>query len=146
MTTKIRIKVGGIEVDYEGSESFLNQKLHKLVSDLSTLAKQVPAQRDVSDSSGNTKSGASITMASFLKENKADSQIVRFLATAQWLHLKGSQRIMTSDITKALRESNQKRLSNPSDSLNQNVSKGFCEKEGKAFFVTPEGKDSLTKK
>lgn len=38
MTTKIRIKVGGIEVDYEGSEDFLDEKLHKLICDVSALA------------------------------------------------------------------------------------------------------------
>ena len=36
-----------------------------------------------------------------------------------------------------------KKLSNPSDSLNSNVGKGYCEKDGKHFFVTPEGRQSL---
>lgn len=149
MTTKVRIKVGSIEVDYEGSEDFLDSKLPKLITEVATLAEQVPAESDDSDSNGNngnngnTESGTASTLASFLKEKKANSQIERFLATAQWLHLRGSQRLKTSDVTKALRDSNQKKLSNPSDSLYQNVSKGFCEKEGKEFFVTPEGRNSL---
>lgn len=50
---------------------------------------------------------------------------------------------MTSDVTKALKDSNQTRLGNPSDSLNQNVTKGYCEKDGKEFYVTEEGKNSL---
>ena len=143
MTTKIRIKVGNIEVDYEGSEDYLESKLYNLLSDVSTLAKQVPSENDGSDSKGNMDNVTSSTLVSFLKEKKADSQNQRFLATAEWLHQKGLKRIKTSDVTKALRDSNQKRLGNPSDTLNQNVSKGFCEREGKEFFVTPEGRNSL---
>ena len=37
MTTKVRIKVGSIEVDYEGSEDFLSLKLPKLISDVTLL-------------------------------------------------------------------------------------------------------------
>ena len=143
MTTKVRIKVGGIEIDYEGPEAFLESKLHKLISEVSTLAKQAPAERDGTDSNGNTERGTSITLASFLKEKKAASQVERFLATAQWLHEKGSKRIKTSDVAKALQDSNQKRLGNPSENLNQNVSKGYCEKVGKEFYVTDEGLNSL---
>lgn len=144
MTTKVRIKVGSIEVDYEGSEDFLDSKLPKLISDVTTLAEKVPAESEGSDSNENTESGTPSTLASFLKEKRADSQARRFLATAQWLHLKGPKRIKTSDVTKALRDSNQKRLGNASECLNQNVSKGFCEKEGKEFFVTDEGRNSIS--
>ena len=143
MTTKIRIKVGGIEVDYEGSEAFLNQKLHKLISDVSTLAKKTPIERNESDSSGNTGSGTSITLVSFLKDKKIDNQTQRFLATAQWLHQKGLERIKTSDVTKALQDHKQRKLGNSSECLSQNVSKGYCEKVGKEFYVTDEGRNSL---
>ena len=143
MTTKICIKVGGVEVDYEGPEAFLDSKLHKLISEVAALAKQSPAKRDDGPSSGNTGREISSTLVSFLKEKKVSNQTQRFLATAEWLHQKGSERIKTSDVTNALRDSNQRRLSNASESLNQNVSKGFCEKVGKEFFVTSEGKDSL---
>ena len=143
MTTKVRIKVGSIEVDYEGSEDFLDSKLPKLISEVTTLAEQVPAESDDSDSNSNTKSGTPSTLASFLKEKNADNQARRFLATAQWLHLKGSKRIKTSDVTKALRDSNQKKLGNAYECLNQNISKGFCERDGKEFFVTDEGRNSL---
>ena len=144
MTIKIHIKVGGVEVDYEGTETFLDEKLHKLISDVSALAKQAPAERDVSDSSGNTENKTSSTLASFLKEkNATDNQNRRFLATAQWLHLKDLEQIKTGDVTKALRENRQTRLGNASECLNQNISKGYCEKDGKEFYVTNEGRDSL---
>ena len=143
MTTKIRIKVGGIEVDYEGPEAFLESKLQKLISELSDLAKQVPAEHDDSNPSGKTGSGTSATLVSFLKEKKVDSQTQRFLATAQWLHQNGSERIKTGDVTAALQDHKQKKLSNPSDCLGQNVSKGYCQKVGKEFYVTDEGRNSL---
>ncbi len=143
MTTKIRIKVGGIEVDYEGTEAFLDKKLHKLISDVSSLAKDAPIESGGSDSSGNTKSGISSNLASFLKEKKPNTEIDRFLATVQWLHEKGSEYIKTSDVTKALRDSKQTKLSNASACLNKNVTKGYCEKKGKEFFVTNQGRDSL---
>ena len=143
MTIKIRIEVGGIKVDYEGPEDFLDSKLPKLITDVTTLAEQVPAESAGDDSNGNTESGTSSTLASFLREKKADSQPKRFLATAQWLHQKGSERIKTGDVTQALRENSQRRLSNASECLNRNISKGLCERDGKEFFVTDEGRNSL---
>jgi hypothetical protein len=47
--------------------------------------------------------------------------------------------LTTSAVAKALKENHQKRLANASDCLNQNTKKGFCEKSGKGFFITPEG-------
>jgi hypothetical protein len=46
-------------------------------------------------------------------------------------------------VSKALNDANQKRLGNPAECLNQNVAKGYCEKDGKQFFVTDDGKSSL---
>lgn len=87
---------------------------------------------------------AAKTLAVFLKEKNATrNQVKKCLATAIWLEAKGKQRMTTSDVTKALKDSNQARLGNASDCLNQNVSKGYCEKDGKEFFVTDEGKSSL---
>lgn len=145
MTIKIRIKTGSIKVDYEGPEDFLDSKLPKLVSEVTTLAEQIPAGSDNSNSNEDTESRTPAPLASFLKEKKAasQSQTRRFLATAQWLHQKGRKRIKTQDVTKALRESNQKRVSNASECLNRNISKGFCERDGKEFFVTEEGRNSL---
>ena len=143
MTTKICIKVGGVEVDYEGPEAFLDSKLHKLISEVAALAKQAPAKREDGPSSGNTRSETSSTLVSFLKEKKVFNQTQRFLATAEWLHQKGLDHIQTAHITKALQDHKQKKLSNPSDCLRQNVAKGYCQKVGKEFYVTDEGRNSL---
>jgi len=65
------------------------------------------------------------------------------LATAEWLHRKGHKNITTRDVAKALQDNHQKRLGNPADCLNKNVSKGHCEKIGKEFFVTDDGRETL---
>ena len=84
------------------------------------------------------------TLPAFLQEKNATTkQVKKFLATAVWLEAKGQSRLTTSDVTKALNDANQKRLGNPTDCLNQNVTKGYCEKDGKQFFVTDDGKSSL---
>ena len=138
MATKIRIRVGELEVEYEGPEAYLNSKLPQLVDRLSKLAENMPA----GTSNGGSPSGrAAGTLASVL--NVDQSQRERFLATAEWLHRKGSERIQTSDVTKALRDNRQKKLTNPAACLNQNVTLGFCEKDGKSFYVTEEGRNHL---
>ncbi len=40
MSTKVRIKIGSVEIDFEGSEEFLKSELMKLVSSLSELSKE----------------------------------------------------------------------------------------------------------
>ena len=138
MTTKIKIKVGGVEVDYEGPEAFLNKKLPELITQLSSLAKKVPARVDPDGG------GATGTLASFLKVKKVGTnRTKRFLATAEWLHRKGSKYVKTVDVTKALRDNKQTKVGNSSQCLNTNVSSGYCEKVGNEFYVTEEGRDSL---
>jgi hypothetical protein len=69
----------------------------------------------------------------------------KFLATAVWLHdSRNMDRLTTGDVTKALSANRQGKLTNPSDCLNGNVKRGFCEKDGKKqFFVTDEGRTNL---
>ena len=145
MTTKIRMKIGGVEIDYEGPEDFLGEKLSKLLREVSTLSKEIPAESGRDDVNRNTKSGTSTSLVSFLKEKKVEkSQEMRFLATAAWLHQKDSRPNMKlGDVTQALRSNQQKKLSNPSNFLRKNISKGYCEGDSKNFFVTDEGKQAL---
>lgn len=141
-TAKIRIKVGEIEVDYEGSETFLNKQLPGLVEKLSQLTEKLPPSKK--KGGGHVVFTASGTLASFLREkNATGSQRMKFLATAEWLHRKGSKHIKTGDVTAALREAQQTRLGNPADCLNKNVAQGYCEKNGSGFFVTDEGRTHL---
>ncbi len=79
-----------------------------------------------------------MSLAKFLdQKNAAKKQVERFLATAEWLTIRGTAKMSTGDVTKALKDSHLPRLANPSDCLNKNVSKGYCEKDGRKFFVTP---------
>lgn len=143
MTTKIRIKVGGIEVDYEDSEDFLDEKLHKLISEVSALAKEAPIENS-NNGSNNNRGGTPSTLASFLKQKNPKSQQMRFLATAEWIHQKDQIKTTeTSSVTKALKDNQQKRLSNPSDCLSKNIKDGYCQKDGKGFYVTDEGREAL---
>ncbi|MBS0154490.1 MAG: hypothetical protein JSS38_07840 [Nitrospira sp.] len=84
------------------------------------------------------------TLRAFLEEKGATkNQVKKFLATAVWLEAKGKNRMQTGDVSKALREASQPRLSNAAQCLNQNAKKGYCEKDGGQFFVTDDGKHSL---
>lgn len=144
MTTKIRIKVGEVEVEYEGAEAFLNKKLPELIGQLSKLAEHVPAAPSGDAQRHHPPGRTAGTLASFLEAKSAKAnQLKRFLATAEWLHLRGAKRLKVGDITRALKENSQSRLGNPSDCLAKNVGKGHCEKDGREFFVTDDGRSAL---
>ncbi len=94
---------------------------------------------------GRGGEGGNVTLASFLKQTKSNSsQVKRFLATAEWLHRSGKEALTTKDVSSALDKNRQNKLSNPADCLNQNVTKGCCEKRtGGQFYVTDEGRKTL---
>lgn len=148
---KIEFTIGGISFSGEGEDTWLTTQLDKIIEKAPDLIKIAPiSQAEVTgDISGKAGMGeeaiiAQKTLPNFLREKNAQSeQVKKFLATAVWLHARGSTRLSTGDITRALRESNQTRLGNPSDCLNKNVAKGYAEKDGKQFFVTEEGKASI---
>lgn len=158
--SKIQIKVGIVEFSGEGSQDWLAEQLDKIlikVPDLLRIElsnngnvndpKEVQANTD-SLGKGNTETNNGLTstnLVSFLKEkNAVTNQVKKFLATAAFLQLKGKNRIVTSDVTEALKNSNQSKLSNASDCLLQNIRKGFCEKDsGREFFVTSNGLSEL---
>lgn len=84
------------------------------------------------------------SLASYLSARQASSnQLKRFLATADWLRQKGVNELSTALVSKALKDNHQSRLGNPADCLNKNAAKGLVEKEGRTFFITPEGLASL---
>jgi hypothetical protein len=146
MTAKIKIKVGPLEVEYEGAEAFLTKNLPDLLTKLVHLSPQMDESTGLESASkkGGRAVGDPVPLATFLQAHNASKiQNTRFLATAQWLHRKGSKMLKTSDVSKALVDSHQSRLSNPADCLNQNVKKGYCEKTGNEFYVTEEGRSHL---
>ncbi|HTW87828.1 MAG TPA: hypothetical protein VMD75_07465 [Candidatus Binataceae bacterium] len=143
--TKIRLRVGEVEVEYEGPEAFLSKRMPSLLADLSKLSSQIPSAESKGKPQKKGESGDPGPLATYLNgKNAVKNQQRRFLATAQWLHDRGTERLKTVDVTKALQDSHQSRLGNPSDSLAKNVSKGHCEKLSKTeFHVTEEGRTSL---
>jgi hypothetical protein len=145
MTTKIRVKVGDVEVDYEGPESYLDKKLPEFISQLSKFSAHTSGDKGKPGGGGAKRDAEEPgSLAIFLqKHGGAKSHEHRFLLTAQWLHLRGVENLTTADVSKALRDNHQSRLANPSDCLNRNVRRGFCEKTQTGFFVTEEGSKAV---
>lgn len=150
--SKIEINIGDIKFSGEGDKEWLSEQLDKILDKAETLIKLAPpANAPVNPESSHqpadfsdSPSIANQTLATFLKsKNATTAQVDKFLATAVWCEAKGKNRLKTSDISAALKNANQSRLGNPADCLNGNVSKGYCEKDGKEFYVTQEGKDKI---
>ena len=146
---KIEIKIGQMQFSGSGEQDQLAKQLDKIIAQAEKLIKLAPPEDQLDDDGNHKPTGKDSTIAKktlpvFLGEKNATrNQVKKFLATAVWLESKGEQKMTTRNISKALSDSHQSRLTNPSDCLNQNVSKGYCEKDGKEFFVTDDGKKSL---
>jgi len=144
---KIQITVGAITFSGEGAQDWVEKQLDKvlrLAPDLLKLAPDTPGESKENPAKPPRSSDGSGTLASFLTRKTATTnQVKKFLATAEWLHIKGQKKLATNDVTKALSDSHQKKLTNPAQCLNSNVTKGHCEKDGSSFFVTPEGRTFL---
>jgi hypothetical protein len=148
---KIEIKVGEVSFAGEGTEKWLSEQLDKLIEKIPQLAKvQSPkhGEAGASGTGGGAGKGATTghtitgTLAAFLKAKSATgNQVRRFLATAVWLHDQGNhEHLTTAEVVAALTAAKQKELTNASNCLNQNVTKGFCQKTTKnQFFVTEDG-------
>jgi hypothetical protein len=147
---KIEIKVGGFSFTGEGTEKWLSGELEKLLAkipELVEIAPAEPADGEDNDASGKKarKRGNLGTLAAFLRDKSAtENQVKKFLAAAVWLHrTSGKDRLTSGEVRSALKSANQPKLTNPANCLNQNVSKGHAEKDGKSFFVTDPGRTSL---
>lgn len=152
---KIEVTIGQITFSGEGQPAWLAEQLDKILNRAENILSLAPDQGNPSTSgeSDAVHKPADLAghsdisrkpLAIWLREKGADTnQNLKFLATAIWVESKGQSRLQTRDITSALSAANQKRISNASENLNQNVKQGFCEKEGKQFYVTEEGKRKL---
>ncbi len=150
---KIEIRIGQIQFSGQGEQDWVAKQLDKILAQAERLVHLAPfedtadggrdgdgRQRPTGDDPGIGKK----TLPVFLSEKGATkNQVKKFLATAIWLQAKGQSRLQTRDVANALKTSNQTRIGNPSDALNKNVSKGYCEKDGNQFFVTDEGRNAL---
>ena len=149
MAIKVRMRVGDVEVEYEGEKAFLTKQVPALIRELATVVGEAGENAEAGGQTtcqgGPRSNGQPGPLPSFLdsKKKTKNNQVRRFLGTAEWLHLKGNSEISTADVTKALQQSRQAKLTNPCDYLNKNVAKGHCEKHGNQFFVTDEGRKAL---
>ena len=149
---KIEISIGDISFVGEGEQNWVAEQLDKILEKAPELTKTIPKRKKVSQTNtvpertaeGDDAAIAQKTLPTFLGETNAKSnQIIKFLATAVWLHAKGRKRLKTGDVTSALGNANQTRLANPSTCLSSNIKKGLIERDGNEFFVTDDGKASL---
>jgi hypothetical protein len=147
---KIEIKVGEVSFVGEGSETWLTSQLEKVIKHLPDLVKVAPVQAlapDHQDSAhrATKPAGPKGTLAQFVSAHGKGSQTRKFLATAVWLDPGGDKRLTTRDVSDALKNARQGKLTNAAQNLNDNVKQGFCEKDGKQFYVTDSGRDEVSK-
>jgi hypothetical protein len=150
--SKIEVKIGEFSFNGEGNEGWLSGQLDKILDKAETIIALTPTvnvspapsgQHQAADFSASSSIAAK-SLANFLKEKNATVvQTTKFLATAAWLEAKGRKRLTTSDVSLALKDASQTKLNNPSQNLDSNIKKGYCEKDGNQFFVTQEGKEIL---
>lgn len=147
---KIKIKLGNIEFSGTGEPDWVSEQLGIFLDRVEEIPVSdiQPVNNPTSGSATGETANENQTQVSSLKRHLEErgalkNQNDRFLATADWLRRKGVTELTSSAISKALKENQQSRLGNASDCLNQNVGKGFCEKDGKTFFITPEGFEHL---
>ena len=141
----VSFKIGQLEFAAEGDEAWVSEKLEFILNQSASAAAAATPAAEHSATSPNPGAGGPVaSLASHIKKHGGSgNQVERFLATAHWLSLKGQKSLTTSDVSKALKDNHQSKLSNPSDCLNQNIGKGFCEKDGKSFYITPEGLEHI---
>ncbi len=142
---KIEIKVGTISFSAEGEQSWLAEQLEKVLEAAKSAGAIQGAveEKSVIQNAG-TKAEFTTSLGAFIKAKGGDrNQVKRFLATAGWLARRGTDTLATASVTSALSQHRQASLTNPAHCLNQNVSKGHCEKKGSGFFITPEGWSAL---
>lgn len=148
--SKIEINVAGIVFSGQGEQTWLSEQLNKILEAATELSKLQPAPSATgapvakNSAAAPASTGSVGTLASHVKSKGGETnQVKRFLATADWLRLRGETLLTTAKVSKALSDNHQKRLGNPADALNHNVRKGHCEKKDGGFFITPEGLSEL---
>ena len=146
MEGKIEFSLGALTFSGSGESEWLERQLAKILEVAPELLAVTVRDKKAADpeepNGGSPARDGQFkdTLASYIKtKNGEDNQVQRFLATADWLRQRGTTALTTALVSKALKDHHQKRLGNPSDCLNQNVAKGYCEKTGDSFFITPDG-------
>jgi hypothetical protein len=144
-TSNVTLSYGSVSFSAEGAEEWVSTQLDKILETATKLSQVPTAPKGERKPSLEEVGGPfTATLAGHIRAKNGEvNQVRRFLATADWLRLRKSEKLSTSAVAKALSDNHQKRLGNPSDCLNKNVSKGHCEKSGDDFFITPDGLKEL---
>jgi hypothetical protein len=149
-TSKIEVTLGPVSFTGEGDQAWLAEQLEKILKAapevLGAQQSSPPPASPASGTGGTPAADMAFTtsLSSYIKEKGGESsQVDRFLIAADWLRRRGNTKLATAAVSKALTDNHQKRLANPADCLNQNVSKGYCEKSDGGFYITPEGLKKL---
>lgn len=143
---KIELKLGSHQFTGEADAAWLEKQLDKFLAYASSFKDDDEFVENSAQQPETKLQSTKETLSSYLKSSSvASNQVKKFLATAGWLTTTGISRPATAEITKTLSEHHQGKLGNPAHCLNQNVTKGFCVKAGKQFYVTEEGFSSLGK-
>lgn len=144
-TSNLSLTLGNMSFSAEAeNESWLTEQLDKFLELAKSSPQPIAALSSASDAASGRTGEFSASLASHLKSKGGESnQTKRFLVAADWLRLKGNKDLNTAMVTKVLIDNHQKRLGNPSECLNANVSKGLCEKTGDGFYITPDGLKDL---
>jgi hypothetical protein len=152
---KLEIKVGSVSFSGEGSEAWLAEQLDKWLETLPSLHEQSADNNrdddaldegdDAGEGTGIENKGRGDSLAAYLKNTKSTgNQARKFLATAAWLESNGKDRVTTGDVTKALSDHKQGKLTNASQCLANNVTAGKIVKDGKRqFYVSEDGSKDL---
>jgi len=153
-SSKIEFSIGDMLFIGEGEPEWLGKQLDKILDTFDEAINQ--SNKDISsdtrgeglnadeDKATKGDSQYTVNLSTFLKnKNATTNQRLKFLATSVWLAKNKGNDLSTSDVTTALRDSHQNRLSNASDCLNRNVKQGYCEKNGEKYYVTPQGFEAI---
>lgn len=142
---KVELKIGEMSFSGEGDQEWLDNQISKLLdAATSDQIRDVISTGTIASEERQSEPTRSESLPTYLRNRGGErSQVMRFLATAAWIHRRGGTTLTTGLIGKTLRENHQKKLGNPSDCLNKNVSKGYCEKTAEGFFITADGWSAL---
>lgn len=152
MNARLDIKMGIATFSAEGDPDWIDARLSDFY-DKAGIGQGADASNDTTDEISTSGDGANakpngngMTLPTFLKgASIGTNQTKKFLATTIWLRDKQGVKVhSTGDVAKALKDNLQTKIKNPSQALNGNITKGFCEKtDNGQFFITAEGTQSL---
>lgn len=139
---ELKVSCGGFEVEYTGDEQFAKESLCSLVTEIRDIIQTKEETTKLDKLHQNEPSGE-MKLPEFLaemetKEERNLREYRKFLITAVWLHLRGKNKLRTSDVASALLDSKINKIGNPSDCLAKNIKYGHCEKGAKHLFIVTQ--------